>query len=147
MNAVVAHPRRLKSVVCSLALLIAPAGFGQTARRAGWTVKPEWVQAHEEFLGSEATLGRGSATHDEEVTATYVASEFLGYGLKTAPGMTGYIQKAEVTQPVLDGHATIAAGSATLVEGSDFHLIIANGQPASGPLLRVEAKDVQQAKV
>ena len=35
--------------------------------------------------------GRGSATHDEEVTATYVASEFMGYGLKTAPGMTGYI--------------------------------------------------------
>jgi hypothetical protein len=122
-----------------------PVAVAQSA--SDWTVKPEWVQAHEEFLASDAMQGRGSATHDEEVTATYVASEFLGYGLKTAPGMTGYIQKAAVVQPVLDGHATIVAGSATLTEGSDFHLMVASGQSASGALLHVEAKDVAQAKV
>jgi hypothetical protein len=133
-------------VVCSAALLIAaPAVVAQSASH--WTVKPEWVQAHEEFLASDAMQGRGSATHDEEVTATYVASEFLGYGLKTAPGMTGYIQKAAVVQPVLDGHATITAGGETLAEGSDFHLMVASGQSASGPLLHVEAKDIAQAKV
>jgi hypothetical protein len=115
-----------------------PATRAQSANGAGWTVKPEWVRAHEEFLASDAMQGRGSATHDEEVTATYVASEFLGYGLKTAPGMTGYIQRAAVTQPALDGHGTIRAGSTTLVEGSDFHLMIASGETASGPLLRVE---------
>jgi hypothetical protein len=142
---------RWKWVICSAALLwIAVPAVAQSASGAGWTVKPEWVRAHEEFLASDAMQGRGSATHDEEVTATYVASEFLGYGLKTAPGMTGYIQRAEVVQPVLDGHATISmgsAGSATLAEGSDFHLIIASGQTASGPLLRVEAKNVAQTKV
>jgi hypothetical protein len=138
---------RLTWVVCSLALLItASAAVAQSASSA-WTVKPEWVQAHEEFLASDAMQGRGSATHDEEVTATYVASEFLGYGLKTAPGMTGYIQKAEVVQPVLDGHAAIHAGSARLAEGSDFHLIIASGDAASGPLLRVDGKDAAQAKI
>jgi hypothetical protein len=124
-------------------LMAVPAIVAQSAVESGWTVKPEWVRAHEEFLASDAMQGRGSATHDEEVTATYVASEFVGYGLKTAPGMTSYIQKAEVTQPVLDGHASISVGSA----GSDFHLMIATGQTASGPLLRVEAKDVAQAKV
>jgi hypothetical protein len=126
-------------------LIAAPAVVAQSASH--WTVKPEWVQAHEEFLASDAMQGRGSATHDEEVTATYVASEFLGYGLKTAPGMTGYIQKAAVVQPVLDGHATITAGGETLAEGSDFHLMVASGQSASGPLLHVEAKDIAQAKV
>jgi aminopeptidase YwaD len=142
---------RLKWVVCSLAWLVAvPAVVAQSAVGVGWTVKPEWVRAHEEFLASDAMQGRGSATHDEEVTATYVASEFLGYGLKTAPGMTGYIQRAAVTQPVLDGHATIGARSTTLAEGRDFHLMIATGQTASGPLLRVEAgagaKEIAQAK-
>jgi hypothetical protein len=105
------------------------------------------VRAHEEFLASDAMQGRGSATHDEEVTASYVASEFLGYGLKTAPGMAGYVQRAEVVQPVLDGHATISTGSTTLAEGTDFHLLMATGQLASGVLKRIEAKDAAHAKV
>lgn len=140
-------PERWKWGVCGTLLLVAvPVAVAQSASSA-WTVRPEWVQAHEEFLASDAMQGRGSATHDEEVTATYVASEFLGYGLKTAPGMTGYIQRAEVVQPVLDGHATIAAGDIALVEGSDFHLIIASGQPVSGPLLHAEARGLQRLKV
>jgi aminopeptidase YwaD len=141
------HLERLKWAVCSTALLMVLPVMAQSSVESGWMVKPEWVRAHEEFLASDAMQGRGSATHDEEVTATYVASEFLGYGLKTAPGMTGYIQKAEVTQPVLDGRATINVGSATLAEGSGFHLIVATGETASGPLVRVEAKDIAQAKV
>ncbi len=41
-------------------------------------------------LSSDVLAGRGSATRDEELTATYVASESVSYGLKPAPGMTGY---------------------------------------------------------
>ena len=137
---------RLKWVACVAVLLgVLPTVVAQSASST-WTVKPEWVRAHEEFLASDAMQGRGSATHDEEVTATYVASEFLGYGLKTAPGMTGYLQKAEVVQPVLDGHATITADGITLAEGSDFHLMIATGQTASGPLLRVDATDAERRR-
>lgn len=66
------------------------------AQTAGWTVRPEWVRAHEEFLASDVLAGRGSATRDEEIAATYVASRFVAYGLTTAPGMTGYLQSAEV---------------------------------------------------
>ena len=76
-----------------LALLCGPA-LAQTD--ADWTVKPEWVRAHEEFLASDAVGGRGSATRLEEITATYVASEFLAYGLKPAPGMDGFLQTAPV---------------------------------------------------
>jgi hypothetical protein len=133
-------------VYVAVLLAAAPTVVAKSTSRA-WTVKPEWVRAHEEFLASDAMQGRGSATHDEEVTATYVASEFLGYGLKTVPGMSGYIQRAAVAQPVLDGHASISAGSTTLAEGNDFHLVMANGETASGPLLRVAAKEIAQAKV
>lgn len=107
---------------------------------AQWTVKPEWVKAHEEFLASDAMAGRGSATRDEEIAATYVASEFMGYGLRPAPGMTGYIQSAEVVAPQLDGHARISAGGLTLEEGRDFDLLVSPGKTVSGGLVRVTAQ-------
>jgi hypothetical protein len=117
------------------------------AQQAAWTVKPEWVRAHEEFLASDVMAGRGSATRDEEIAATYVASEFMGYGLKTAPGMSGYLQSAEIVAPVLDGKATVSAGGVTLLEGKDFDLLNSSGKAAEGKLLRVAAKDIVPAKI
>ncbi len=79
-------------LTCTMALCaVLPAQTGQI-----WTVRPEWVKAHEDFLASDAMGGRGSASRLEEITATYVASEFEAYGLKLAPGMAGYIQSAAV---------------------------------------------------
>lgn len=54
------------------------------------------VEAHEAFLAGDALRGRGSATPDEAVAAAYVAARFQEYGLKPAPGMTGYLQTAGV---------------------------------------------------
>lgn len=102
-----------------------------------WTVKTEWVRAHEDFLASDVMQGRGSATRDEQVTAAYVASEFEGYGLKHAPGMATYIQAANVVAPELDGHATLKAGEAEFREGTDFILASSSGTVASGNLIRV----------
>jgi hypothetical protein len=117
---------------------------GAVAQQGAWTVKPQWVQAHEDFLASDVMQGRGSATRDEEITATYVASEFVAYGLKPAPGMTGYLQSAEVEAPEVDGHATMDAGGLKLAEGQDFQLIASSGASASGRLMRVKAKDMEK---
>ncbi len=103
---------------------------------AEWVVKPEWVRAHEVFLASDVMHGRGSATRDEEITATYVASEFIGYGLKTAPGMKDYIQAAEIDAPQLDGHATLTVGTISLNEGTDFHLLTSTGDWVTAPLAK-----------
>lgn len=126
-------------VVCIL------CGSAAVAAQQSWTVKPEWVQAHEDFLASDVMAGRGSATRDEQITATYVASEFEAYGLKTAPGMNGYIQAAEVKSIQLDGHATLAIGGVTLNEGTDFDLITSSGSPEEGQLKRVDAAEVKSA--
>jgi aminopeptidase YwaD len=112
-----------------------------------WTVKPEWVRAHEDFLSSDVLAGRGSATRDEELSATYVASEFESYGLKPAPGITGYLQAAQVIAPKLDGQATLQAGDATLKEGADFVLLTSTGAPVTGALVRVASADVQSAHI
>jgi aminopeptidase YwaD len=112
-----------------------------------WIVKPEWVSAHENFLSSDVLAGRGSATRDEELTATYVASEFESYGLKPAPGMRTYLQSAEIVSPELDSHATLQAGDAALEEGGDFALLMSPGASVAGPLIRVAAADLQTAQL
>ena len=130
------------------ALLLALASVGSLAQTTGsWTVRPEWVQAHEEFLASDALDGRGSATRDEEIAATYVASEFRGYGLQPAPGMPGYLQTAEIIAPALDGHATLTAGRMHAEEGTAFTLLQSSGLSASGPLVKVRGADAASTKV
>ena len=128
------------------AILVVLSGTALAAQQS-WTVKPAWVQAHEDFLASDVMDGRGSATRDEHITATYVASEFEGYGLKTAPGMSGYIQAAEVKAVELDGHAALAIGGVTLNEGADFDLLSSTGASAEGSLVRVAAADVKTAHI
>ena len=123
------------------------AGSFAAHAQQSWVVKPEWVRAHEEFLASEALAGRGSATRDEQIAAEYVASEFLAYGLKPAPGMTSMIQSAEVIASELDGKSSLTAGGTTLTEGSDYHLLMYSGASATGPLVHVAVADAKLAKV
>jgi aminopeptidase YwaD len=59
------------------------------------------IRAHMEFLASDALRGRGSATADELVAATYVASQLLAYGIAPAGDDGGYIQRATLQQPKL----------------------------------------------
>jgi len=126
-------------------VLVMMTGVAIAQQTAAWTVKPEWVRAHEEFLASDVMQGRGSATRDEEITATYVASEFEEYGLKTAPGMAGYLQSAEVVAPVLDGHGTLTVGGVEMKEGQEFEVLMSPGESVRGPLLRVKAAEVKKA--
>lgn len=133
--------RRFLGCLVALALYAAPSSAQQP-----WTVKPEWVTAHEYFLSSDVLAGRGSATRDEELAATYVASEFQSYGLKLAPGMDGYLQSAGIVAPKLDGQATLQIGDTTLREGSDFFLFTSSGASVSGKLLRVAAAEAPRAQ-
>lgn len=135
--------------VAVLLCLIVVFGFGQNSSE--WHVKPEWVRAHEMFLASDAMRGRGSATPDELITATYVASQFEHYGLK--PGMLDgtYIQRVELVQPVIEGKALIAApqsaGFTVLEEGKDFSLARVGGEGSSGPLQKVAIADLASAQI
>jgi aminopeptidase YwaD len=128
-------------------LLVIALGLSAVAQTSAWTVKPEWVMGHEAFLASDAMGGRGSATHEEEVAAAYVASEFEGYGLVHAPGRSSYIQSAQVLGPRLDGHAVLTVGAVTLEEGKDFDLLMSPGESRQGSLAVVRAADAAKAKV
>ena len=109
------------------AVLLAASALsaGSIAAAPDWVVRPEWVKAHEDFLASTPLQGRGSATRDEAIAAAYVASEFEGFGLKMAPGMTIYTQVAHIVRPHLTGKPTLTlTGGAPL---SSLTLITASG--------------------
>jgi len=97
------------------------------------------------FLASDAMRGRGSATADEWIAATYVASEFQKYGLKPGLPDRTYIQRAELVQPVVEGTAQISApessGFTALEEGKDFSLLRTGGESVSGRLQKINAED------
>ena len=78
--------------------------------------------------------GVGSGTKDELAAAEWVSKRFAEFGLTTAPGMKGYLQEAELSSPVLDGHATLTAGNLKLEEGKDFILLSSGGTDVSGAL-------------
>ena len=104
-----------------------------------WTVKPEWVRGHEEFLASDALGGRGSATRSEEITANYVASEFIAYGLKLAPGMTSYLQSADIEAVTVNGRQRYRVAEKQGEPGAHktFNAIgyLEGSDPASGTIL------------
>lgn len=56
----------------------------QTPTQTNDVCKP-CIQAHEEFLASDALGGRGSATDDEQKAAEYIAAQLKQYGVK--PGV------------------------------------------------------------
>lgn len=138
-------PLRIGAVVA----IFATALVGQNSSE--WKIKPEWVRAHEMFLASDALRGRGSATPDELIAATYVASEFEKYGLKPGLPDGAYIQRVELAQPVIEGKATIVApqssGFTPLEEGRDFTLQRTSGESVSGPLQKIAVPDLGSAQI
>ena len=93
-----------------------------------------------EFLASDAMRGRGSATHDELVAATYIASQLQQYGI--APAFEkGYLQTAELDTPRLAVPSTLtftASGQAvTWTHGKEFFLSRSSGTSVSGPLQKL----------
>lgn len=107
----------------------ATADAKRKPRPAPYKVRIESVMAHEKFLAGPELRGRGSATGDEAIAAAYVASNFAQYGLKPAPGMTGYLQPAKVIRLKLKGDPVLTADG-TPVAG--VSLIIGSGESITG---------------
>ena len=68
------------------------------------------VQAHMEFLASDALNGRGSGTRDEWIAATYIAAQARLFGLQGVGGATDLVEAVDI-----DSHVAVAP---VLVAGS-----------------------------
>lgn len=87
------------------------------------------VLAEEQALAGPDMRGRGSGTADEAKAAAWVAAQFEKFGLKTAPGMTGYTQTAPLLKKSLAGDPKLTVGGA-VVPG--VTLLMTDGGTVSG---------------
>ncbi|MGC2209198.1 MAG: M20/M25/M40 family metallo-hydrolase [Candidatus Korobacteraceae bacterium] len=91
--------------ILAISLLAAPSPAQNPAQLSSVAAH---IHGEMSFLASDALRGRGSATHDEMVAATYVASQFSSFGLEDAQ-----LQRV----PLPSGGATYNAFA--LLRGSD----------------------------
>ncbi|MEY2412301.1 MAG: hypothetical protein QOD84_907, partial [Acidobacteriaceae bacterium] len=107
------------------------------------------IRAHEEFLASDALQGRGSATHDELLAATYVAAQLRQYGIEPAGDDGTFLQRvqtvgAKITSPptltVTSADASSAqAAPTTWTYGKEFLVSYLKQTAFSGPLQKIVA--------
>jgi peptidase M28-like protein len=101
------------------------------------------IHAHMEFLASDALRGRGSATHDELIAATYIASELRAYGIEPAGDAGGYVQRAplisrELTGPPQMTFKTTNGKSITWHYGKEFLVSYLAQENFSAPLRKID---------
>jgi aminopeptidase YwaD len=104
-----------------------------------------------EFLASDALQGRGSATPDEHVAATYVGAMLEQYGIAPAGDHGTYIQNAVILQPKLKAapvvHYAAGGGSGTSwTYGQDFEVQYFSKLTFEGPLQRIDAETQSDPK-
>ena len=117
------------------------------AMRSAAKVCTACIRAHMEFLASDALRGRGSATPDELVAATYVASELRQYGIEPAGDDDGYIQRAQLLTRVVNGAPQLTftiPGKATAQQevawkhGNEILVLHMSQAEISGPLQEID---------
>jgi aminopeptidase YwaD len=122
----------------------ARTGVVHHPRSAAPRVCAECIRAHEDFLASDALNGRGSATHDELVAATYIASELEQYGVAPLGDDDGYLQKValEKKKPASPPELSFTppgGGPVTWKHGAEFVVLENEKTEASGPLQKLQS--------
>ncbi len=110
------------------------------------------VRANMEFLASDALRGRGSATADELIAATYAASQLRAYGIAPAGDRGGYIQRAVLQQPKVIAPPQLKFKPPGTTEqsiwtyGKEFSVLRLSKTQFSGPLRVIKVdQDVAEA--
>jgi hypothetical protein len=96
-----------------------------------------------EFLASDALQGRGSATRDELLAATFIASQLQQYEIDPVNG--SYVQTADLDRVELEGPVSLSVEGVQLNPDADFRAFSLSGQTVSGPLKKVSVADAENA--
>lgn len=133
----------LKNAVLIAVILVAanPVVFSQKT-----VIDERNVRAAMGFLASDAMQGRGSGTPFERVTAEYVGSQFMQFGLEPAgdpiyDGKPGYVQNVSNKRNTFAGVPTLKFGATTLEHGKEMIVMRANAAALSGQVRKVALTD------
>lgn len=151
----------MRLVRLAFLLLFVPAVFAQTApakkpparkpvaKAAAQTdtvALQRSIRAHMEFLAGDALRGRGSATPDELIAATYIASQFRQFGIEPAgdadaSGVKGYIQNVPLLRQKFSEAPVLTLGDAKFTHGKEVAILRAVAPKFSGKLQKWKPGD------
>lgn len=103
------------------------------------------IEAHENFLASDALHGRGSGTRDEWIAATYIASELQSYGIQPAGEQGGYLERVptgsrpEPVRPPTGGWTQSAPQPSSPLGWTTSVIGVLPGTDADAPVLLLSA--------
>jgi hypothetical protein len=125
------------------------------SRRPAPKLCADCIRAHEEFLASDAMRGRGSATHDELVAATYIAAQLRQYGIQPGGDDGGYIQSAPTVrvnfssppQITITPASNSSLQASTWTYGKDFLAQHLSTAKFSGPLQKLDADKIDPSQI
>jgi hypothetical protein len=100
----------LAATLSLVAIPLSPA----SSKDQSYMVQSAEVLAEEKALAGPEMRGRGSGTADEARAAAWVAAQFEKFGLKTAPGMTGYTQTGPLIRRSMAGEPKLTVGGASV---------------------------------
>ncbi|MFL6468381.1 MAG: M20/M25/M40 family metallo-hydrolase [Pyrinomonadaceae bacterium] len=118
----------------SAILLLAALSFAQPAAKS--VVQERNVRAAMNFLASDAMQGRGSGTQFERITAEYVGSQFMQFGLEPAgekgwDGKPTFVQTVNISRRTFAEKPLVKYGSATLEHGGEIVILRTNTDSAT----------------
>ncbi len=108
------------------------------------------VRAAMQFLASDAMQGRGSGTPFERITAEYIGSQFMQFGLEPAgeagwDGKPTYVQSISTARRPFEAPPTLQFGSSTVTHGKEMLVLRAGGDKLGGPLQKISLGDKPNA--
>jgi len=125
-----------RSFGVAIVFLVALAGFAQIEERN--------VRAAMTFLAGDAMQGRGSGTLFERITAEYVGSQFMQFGLEAAgdngfDGKPAYTHTVNISRATFTGAPFLRFGTTALNHGGEMVVFRTNTEAAGGALQKLSA--------
>ncbi len=134
-----------------IAVLLIGSNFIGLAQAGGKSrVDERNVRAAMQFLASDAMQGRGSGTLFERITAEYVGSQFMQFGLEPAgelgwDGKPTFVQTVTIERATYDANPTVKFGSTILEHGKEMLVIRTNNAAIQGKLQKLNAGEKPEA--
>ena len=124
---------RIGSLFLAMLLTASAVGYAQKPKSY---VEERNVRAAMNFLASDAMQGRGSGTAFERITAEYVGSQFMQFGLEPAgekgwDGKPTYVQSVTISRNTFAKKPFVKYGPVTLEHGGEMFVLRTNTASAA----------------
>ncbi|MBP9109552.1 MAG: M20/M25/M40 family metallo-hydrolase [Pyrinomonadaceae bacterium] len=108
------------------------------------------VRAAMQFLASDAMQGRGSGTLFERITAEYVGSQFMQFGLEPAgetdwDGKPSFVQTVTIERKTFEANPFLKIGGASLEHGKEMLVVRTNNAAIQGKLQKLAIGEKPEA--